>query len=219
MSRMPLYILFFALSLHAELTIIDKPIIFNEERIALSKQYIQQHYGLKVKDVHIKTRIVVVHWTAINDFNRSFQRFVEPTLPSDRPDIQKASALNVSTHFMVDRDGTIYRLMPETLMGRHIIGLNYSAIGIENVGGEQNIDNLTQAQLKANIALIKYLQQRHPALEYLIGHHEYTDFTEHPLWLEKDEHYRTTKYDPGEAFMHKLRKHFPTLKSATKEMP
>ena len=32
----------------------------------------------------------------------------------------------------VDRDGTICRLMPETWMARHVIGLNYSAIGIEN---------------------------------------------------------------------------------------
>ena len=198
--------------MHANISIIDRPIIFNEKRIALSKQYLQKHYGLNVKNINIHAKIIVVHWTAINDFKRSIERFIEPTLPSDRPDIQKASALNVSTHFMIDRDGTIYRLMPETIMARHVIGLNYSAIGIENVGGENNIDNLTQAQFQANIALIDYLRSKYPSIEYLIGHHEYTHLTDHPLWLEKDKNYRTLKYDPGDAFMYRLREHFPKLK-------
>ncbi len=41
---------------------------------------------------------------------------------------------------MVDRDGTRYRLMPETYMARHVIGLNYYSIGIENVGGSMEIE-------------------------------------------------------------------------------
>lgn len=161
-------------------------------------------------------RIIVVHWTAINDLKRSMNRFVEPTLPSDRPDIQKASALNVSAHFMVARDGTIYALMPETMMARHVIGLNYSSIGIENVGGEGSIDNLTPAQLKSNIELISYLADKYKSIEYLIGHHEYTYFDKHPLWLEKDTNYRTIKYDPGETFINKLRSVFTHLKPAPK---
>lgn len=146
-------------------------------------------------------------------------RFTAPTLPSDRPDIQKASALNVSAHFMVARDGTVYSLMPETTMGRHVIGLNYSSIGIENVGGERNIDNLTPAQLKSNIELIAYLTEKYKSINYLIGHDEYTHFEEHPLWLEKDKHYRTVKYDPGEDFMHKLRSSFPALKPSPRLKP
>jgi len=194
--------------------IIDKPILFNELRVELTKEYINKHYELDVKDISITPRIIVVHWTAINNFEDSYKRFISATLPSDRPDIQKASALNVSAHFMVKRDGTIYRLMDETTMARHIIGLNYSSIGIENVGGQNNEPNLTPEQLQANIKLIAYLQNKYSSINYLIGHFEYTNFVNHPLWLEKDPLYRTVKYDPGEKFLNSLHKKFPDLKAA-----
>lgn len=198
------------------LSIIDKPIIFDKERIELSKLYIQKHYDLKVDTITIQPRMLVIHWTAINDFTRSYMRFHETRLPLDRPDISKASALNVSTHFMIDRDGKIYRLMDETKMARHVIGLNYYAIGIENVGGENNLDNLTPAQLQANIKLIKYLTRKYADLTYMIGHHEYTQCENTPLWLETDKNYKTVKYDPGKDFIQKLRLQFPELKSCSK---
>lgn len=209
-------IIFLTLNLYA-LSIIDRPIPFDGKRINLTKAYISKHYGLKVDNTKIKPRIIAIHWTGINDFNTSYNRFINTSLPADRPDIYKASALNVSTHFMVKRDGTVYRLMGETDMGRHIIGLNYSSIGIENVGGANNKDNLTPSQLQANIQLIQYLQEKYKSIDYLIGHHEYTHCVKIPLWLEKDDNYRTKKYDPGLSFMKKLRLNFPTLKSCNKE--
>lgn len=207
-----------ALNLYA-ISIIDKPIIFDERRIDLTQKYIQKRYALNVEDIKITPRIIVIHWTTMNDLNRSIQCFKEPTLATNRPDIEHASALNVSAHFLIDRDGCIYKLMDETLMARHIIGLNYSSIGIENVGGEKSMDNLTSAQLEANIELVSYLKEKYSTIKYLIGHHEYTDFTDHHLWLEKDSSYRTLKYDPGDTFMHKLRKKFPELKSAAEVRP
>ena len=50
----------------------------------------------------------------------------------------------------MDRDGAVYRLMPETWMARHTIGLNRVAIGIENVGGPRW--PLTPEQLRADAA-------------------------------------------------------------------
>ena len=38
---------------------------------------------------------------------------------------------------MIDRDGTIYQLVPLAIMCRHTVGLNYTAIGIEHVGIER----------------------------------------------------------------------------------
>lgn len=194
--------------------IIDRPIPFGEKRIALTKAYIEEHYGRHPENISITPKIILLHYTAIDNFDDSYARFVSETLPTDRPDIANASALNVSAHFMVDRNGTIYRLMDETTMARHVIGLNYSTIGIENVGGENFIDNLTPAQIQANIALINYLVEKHPTLTYLAGHHEYRCFEGHPLWLEKNDNYRTLKHDPGEPFMGQLRIHFPDLKAA-----
>lgn len=183
----------------------DTPISFSEERIKMTREYILNHYGLAVEHIEIEPKIIVLHWTAIDDFERTFAVFDRETLDESRPELQSAGQVNVSIQFVVDRDGTIHRLMPETWMARHCIGLNYSAIGIENVGGSNGIDNLTRAQTRADIALIRYLKKKYPSIAYLIGHHEYREFEGHPLWLEKNEGYRTEKIDPGDRFMRAVR--------------
>lgn len=197
-------ILALLLSCSASRKIVDKPIIFNEERNQLTIQYLKDRYGLEQESPSIVPMMIVLHWTAIPTFEGSFDAFLNTKLPKWRPDIESVSGLNVSTHFLVDQNGTIYSLMPETTMGRHVIGLNHCAIGIENVGGT-NDTPLTKAQLKSNIWLVKYLAKKYNII-YVIGHHEYTLFENHVLWLEKDDGYRTNKTDPGDEFMAKVRK-------------
>ena len=192
------------LSCSASKVIVDKPIVFNEERAELTRTYLLERYGLEQESPAISPKMIVLHWTVIPSLEEAFEAFDPATLPNWRPDIENVSGLNVSSQFMVDRDGTIYSLMPETNMARHVIGLNHCAIGVENVGGTKELP-LTKAQLKANIWLVEYLTNKYP-IEYLIGHYEYTNFEDHPLWLEKDETYRTVKTDPGKDFMKKVRK-------------
>ena len=199
-----------------QLKIIDKPINFGTERIAMTKEYIKTHYGKTVSNIEIVPKIILLHWTADMSFDKSFKRLQPQKLFTDRKDIAKASLLNVSAQFLVARDGTIYRLMPETWMARHVIGLNYSSIGVENVGGEGNKkDDLTPAQRRSNIALIKYLKAKYPSIEYLVGHHEYKQMESTSLWLEKDKGYRTNKSDPGAKFMAEMRKAVKYLKLKT----
>jgi len=189
-----------------------KPIDFGAERIAMTKAYIKAHYRKTVSHIEIVPKIIVLHWTAEMDFDKSFKRLKPERLLSDRKDIAKASALNVSSHFMVARDGTIYRLMPENWMARHVIGLNYSSIGIENIGGKDNkAEDLTPAQLQANIDLVRYLKVKYPSIKYMIGHHEYQQMEATSLWLERDKGYRTVKSDPGAKFMSDVRKSVKNL--------
>ena len=171
--------------------IVDKPIVFDEERKELTLQYLEERYGLEQNTPEIVPKMVVLHWTAIPSLKESFEAFNKSTLPTRRPDIKQASSLNVSSHFLIDQTGTIFRLMPETFMARHTIGLNHCAIGVENVGGTKELP-LTKAQLKSNIWLVKYLAEKY-AIDYVIGHHEYRAFEKHSLWLEKDAGYRTKK--------------------------
>jgi beta-N-acetylhexosaminidase len=186
--------------------IIYKPIIFKTKRKNLTKAYIKKHYEIDAKDIKIVPKIILLHWTAVPNFEDSFKRLYPQELFSDRKDISSASALNVSAHFLIDRDGKIYQLMEDNFMARHVIGLNYNSIGIENVGGESNkIEDLTQAQVLSNIELIKYLKKKYPTIEYLLGHYEYRDMENNMLWLEKDKNYRTKKVDPGEKFMGEVR--------------
>lgn len=187
-------------------TIIQKPIKFNEERLALTRQYRLEHYGIKNKSIEIQPRIIVLHWTCALNLQGVYNVFYSSTLPSDRADIQKGGKLNVSAHFLVDRDGTIYQLMPTNWMARHTIGLNDSAIGIENMGGIDDHEDLTLAQVNSNIYLVHYLKKQYPSIKYLIGHYEYGDFRATKLWLEKNNNYFTTKTDPGKKFMFLIRK-------------
>ncbi|DAB28417.1 MAG: N-acetylmuramoyl-L-alanine amidase [Sulfurimonas sp. RIFOXYD12_FULL_33_39] len=213
MYQFIVFCFFIPLSLFA-LKIEQTPIEFSHTRVELTKEYIKEHYGLHVKDIKITPKIIVIHHTAIDDYGKSLARFVSQTLPTDRPEIQNAGAVNVSAHFMVERDGTVHQLMPLDTMARHVIGLNYNSIGIENVGGENSADNLTQEQLKANVELVNYLKEKFKTIEYVIGHYEYRCFEKTPLWLEKDKGYRTEKDDPSVRFMNELRKEIKYFKSA-----
>ncbi len=109
----------------------------------------------------------------------------------------------MSSHYVVDRDGTIYRLQPDTQFARHCIGLNHLAIGIENVGDGKQWP-LTDAQVAANAALVRELAATH-AITHLLGHHEVMGFRDHAYYVERDPAYRNTKPDPGAAFMAKVR--------------
>jgi N-acetylmuramoyl-L-alanine amidase len=188
--------------------IIQKPIIWNQERVQLSLEYLKNRHGLSQATPTIQPKIVVVHWTANNSVKATFNTFNPVRLPG-RPELTKASALNVSSQFVIDRDGTIYQFLPDTIFARHTIGLNYCAIGIENIGSRQN--PLTEAQLKANEELIRYLSKRYP-IEYVIGHHEYKLFKKTAWWKETDPNYMTQKDDPGHQFMQTLRKKLSDLK-------
>ena len=193
---------FTACSQKATLRIFDKPITWNAEREQLSLNYLKERHGLVQSTATIKPQMVVVHWTAIPTIEVTFDVFNPITL-GGRADLTGASNLNVSSQFLIDRDGTVFRLLPETTFARHVIGLNYLAIGIENIGSDDM--PLTNAQLEANEKLIRYLKRKYP-IDYVIGHHEYQRFQKTELWKETDPNYRTVKSDPGDAFMSQLRK-------------
>lgn len=190
------------------LKVIEKPIIFDQERIDLSIAYLKDRHGLIQEKPSIKPMMVVLHWTEIPTVAGTFNTFNTSRLPASRKGIASASALNVSSQYVVDRDGTIYRLMPDTTFARHVIGLNYCAIGVENIGGDKF--PLTDAQLKANEDLVRYLKSKYD-IQYVIGHFEYLQFKDTPLWKETDPNYQTVKTDPGIEFMEKIRSNLKDL--------
>lgn len=181
-----------------------QPILFTEKRKALTYAYRKEHYGFTDRSVEIDPRVIVIHWTGIGTLERSFAVFQPEELASHRNELS-GSALNVSAHFLVDRDGLIYELMPDNWMARHVIGLNHVAIGIENVGGVEGKEDLTHEQLEANVALVCYLQKKYPKIDRVIGHFEYRNLEPCPYFKELVAGYRTVKIDPGRGFMTKLR--------------
>lgn len=189
--------------------IIQKPIDYSKEKIKLSLDYMSEHHGLNQKTPKITPKIIVLHYTAGGTVESNFRYFNNLHLENQRSTLKKQSSLNVSSHFIIDRDGTIYQLVDPELFARHTIGLNYCAIGVENIGSKAQ--SLTDKQVEANAELVRYLTKKYP-IEHLIGHSEYGVFRNSKLWKESDPKYFTGKADPGDDFMKKVRAKVTDLK-------
>ena len=180
------------------------PLPFGPLRRRLTLRYVRRHYWPQHRSISIVPRVIVLHWTGSGSLRGAYHTF-RPARLRGRREIRSGGAVNVSAHFLVSRSGRVYRLLPTTMMGRHVIGLNHCAIGIENVG-DGEASPLTRAQVRANAALVRALVRRHPTIRYLVGHQETDAFRRaRVLYLEKMKGYRSRKRDPGPRFMRKVR--------------
>ena len=191
-------IIFFASTAHAEdVPYLDNFILWTAHRDELIDEYTLKHYGKICRE--IVPQAVVVHWTAGGTLESVWEFFYPEEMPDDE------GRLNVASQFLVGRDGTIWRLMPETNLARHAIGYNHCAIGIENVGGYDHQEDLTDAQLEANVRLIKYLHAKYPTIKYIFGHYQQDAARSSGLYIELVPNYYAIKTDPGAKFMRGLR--------------
>ena len=190
-------IIFLSSSASAEEIFTDKFILWTAHRDELIDEYTLKHYGKICRE--IIPQAVVVHWTAFGTLESVWKYFYAEEMPDDE------GRLNVASQFIVDRDGTIWRLMPETNFARHIIGYNHCAIGIENVGGYDGREDLTEAQLESNVRLIKYLHEKYPTIKYVFGHYQQDKARASGLYVENVAGYYSIKTDPGPIFMRGLR--------------
>lgn len=190
-------------------TIVDAPMAWSERRAELTLAYRRMHSDRAATDLAISPRVVVLHYTGGGSATGTRRYFDNVEIESSRKTLARGGKVNVSAHFVIDRDGTIYRLQPETRFARHCIGLNHVAIGIENVGDEAKYP-LTPAQVEANAALVRDLAARFP-ITHLLGHHEVMRFRDHAYFVELDRRYRNEKGDPGERFMASVRERLADL--------
>ena len=175
--------------------IVQKPIPQTANRERLTQEYSERHYGFS--QTTITPQAVVVHWTAGPTWQSAYNTF----LPETRGD----GTVNVCSHYIVAKDGTIFQLTEETALNRHAIGYNWCSIGIENVGGVGNREDLTDAQLQANITLIKYLHAKYPTIKFVFGHYQQVAARASGLYIENVQGYYSIKPDPGKNFMRGLR--------------
>jgi N-acetyl-anhydromuramyl-L-alanine amidase AmpD len=189
--------------------IVDAPMAWSAEREKLTLSYRRAHSDRSAADLTIEPRVIVLHFTGGSSAASTRAYFDNPAIEASRKALARAGAVNVSAHFVVDRDGTIYRLQPETRFARHCIGLNHLAIGIENVGDGGRYP-LTEAQVAADAALVRDLAARFP-ITHLLGHHEVMSFRDHPYYVELDAAYKNDKDDPGERFMTSVRERVTDL--------
>jgi N-acetylmuramoyl-L-alanine amidase len=196
-----------------DIEIIEKRIEYNRERIRLSVEYLKNRHGIIQDKPTIIPKIIVLHYTAGGTVKTNFNYFNNIQIENARKINKDQSLLNVSAHYLIDRDGTIYHLVDDNLLARHAIGLNYCSIGVENIGSKN--EPLTEQQVIANANLIRHLCKKHK-IEYVIGHSEYTKFRKTELWKETNPNYITYKEDPGNNFLIDVRKLIVDLKLKSK---
>jgi N-acetylmuramoyl-L-alanine amidase len=196
-----------------DIEIIEKPIEYNQERTRLSIEYLKERHGIIQKTPSIIPKIIVLHYTGGGTIKTNFNYFNSTQIENARKMNKDQSLLNVSAHYLIDRDGTIYHLVDDNLLARHTIGLNYCSIGVENIGSKQ--EPLTDKQVLANAKLIRHLCKKHK-IEYVIGHSEYIKFRKTKLWKESNPNYITYKEDPGNQFLINVRKLIADLNLKTK---
>jgi N-acetylmuramoyl-L-alanine amidase len=127
--------------------------------------------------------MVVLHYTGMPTAAAALQRLSDPES-------------KVSSHYMIDEDGTIYRLVPEEKRAWHagvafwrgVRDVNARSIGIElvNPGHEFGYREFPAAQIDALIALLKDIASRYDVMPgNYVGHSDVSP---------------TRKEDPGELF-------------------
>ncbi|MBS5682270.1 MAG: N-acetylmuramoyl-L-alanine amidase [Clostridium sp.] len=63
-------------------------------------------------------------------------------------------------HFLVRKDGKVYRLRPEEKVGAHAYGSNYNSLGV-CFEGDYMVENMPAEQIKAGQELVTYLKNKY----------------------------------------------------------
>jgi N-acetylmuramoyl-L-alanine amidase len=147
--------------------VVSRPIPFPDERRQQMRDYAQRHYG--ISDFRLRRpRVIVQHYTVTDSFPPVFNTFAR-----NAPDPELNELPGVCTHYVIDRDGTTYQLVPTSIMCRHTVGLNWTAIGIEHVGRSDAQVMGNRRQLRASLRLTRALQGGFRILtRNVIGHNE-----------------------------------------------
>jgi len=143
------------------------PIPYGATRRHEMAAYSLRHYG---EDTSLLSRpkVIVEHFTETATAQEAFNTFAP-----DVPDSEFHELPNTCAHFLVEPSGRIDQLVALSLRCRHTTGLNWTAIGIENVGFSDQAILGNRTQLAASLRLTRWLRCRHAiALKNVIGHNE-----------------------------------------------
>ncbi len=139
--------------------IIRQLIAFGAKRRAETVVYNRRHYGQATW--RLTPKVIVLHYT-----DGGTEAGTHAAFNADRPDLGVLPG--VVAHFVIDRNGRIYQQLPLNVRGRHTVGLNYVAIGVEfvQVGGPSPTWATNQifhhkAQIGAGVRLVRWLQWRY----------------------------------------------------------
>jgi N-acetylmuramoyl-L-alanine amidase len=129
--------------------------------------YSLRHYGENTYMLS-HPKVIVEHYTETSTAQQAYNTFAP-----DVPDSEFHELPNTCAHFLVEPNGRIDQLVRLSLRCRHTTGLNWTAIGIENVGLSDQAILDDPGQMTASLRLTRWLRCRYRiSLKNVIGHNE-----------------------------------------------
>jgi beta-N-acetylhexosaminidase len=140
---------------------------FGPARKRETAAYAQRHYGINSYQL-LNPHVIVEHLSDASTAQADYDTFAP-----DSPDAELGELPGICAHFVIDGSGTIYQMVPTSIVCRHTVGLNYTAIGIEHTGYADGDVLSNPRQLAASLALTRFLRCRFKiSLRNVIGHNE-----------------------------------------------
>lgn len=159
--------------------------------------YFRKTYG--VDSLKFRPSMLVMHYTVV------------PTAEQTYSVLQRR---RVTVHFVVDKDGTIYQLLPLERRCTGAYGVNHKALSIEMVATTE-ADLLSRPyQVFKSFCLARYLMAMYEIpQDKVVGHYEVSEGVSRvPEYLDLADPYYPTRYppsetrtDPGKKYMRLLR--------------
>ena len=178
--------------------------------------YFERHY--RTSTLTFTPKAIVMHYTATHSLEDTLNIFINGA----EYDEADGGILfgHLSVHYVIDKDGTIYKTLPLNRKCRGAYGVNHVAISIEMVA--MNEEELLQQKetLEASFKLVRYLMAEFKIPEKMVwGHYHvsdglysnstvkdyYTDYGD-SIWPDcyPDS---ALRFDPGKTYMKKLYKY------------
>lgn len=176
------------------------PIAFDAARKRQMAAYSLRHYG---EDTYLLSdpKVIVEHYTETATAQQAYDTFAP-----DVPDSEFGELPNTCAHFLVESDGRIDQLVPLSIRCRHTTGLNWTAIGIENVGSSDSQILDDHAQIAASLHLTRWLRCTYGiALANVIGHNESLSSPYHRDRVPAFQHQTHADFDRADMHVYRTR--------------
>jgi|GEM_PF-670615 len=162
--------------------LIRRLVPFGAKRKRQTAAYGKRHYGSYSHRLRPKT--IILHYTAGGTWRTAWNYFA-----ANRRDAEFGELPGPVTHFIIGKDGKIYHLLGTLYRGRHCVGLNHRAIGIEFVqdagsGGHWASRQILnrKKQVEAGLKLVRWLQKKYHIKTTLVYGHAFA--SKHPMFKD-----------------------------------
>jgi N-acetyl-anhydromuramyl-L-alanine amidase AmpD len=146
--------------------------------------YFKKHYG--ETRLTFRPSMIVMHYTVI---------------PTTEATYRALSRREVSVHFMIGPDGTVYRLLPEDRRCTGAYGVNHVALSIEMVAQTES-DLLSRSkQVFSSFCLVRSLMEKHGiSASKVVAHYEVSEGKKRvPEYTDLHDQIYPDRYPPSSA--------------------